>query len=66
MGGSGGADAPPGIKIRPLRKIVYTSQFSTGNPKSYNTHIYHFHISESLNLDFFQILGPGGEDKDGN
>jgi hypothetical protein len=47
-------------KIRPLRKNVYTSRFLTPNPKSYNTHIYHFHISESLNLDFFKILGTGG------
>ena len=27
-------------QIRPLRRIVYTSRFSTGNPKSCNTHIY--------------------------
>ena len=47
-------------KIRPLRKNVYTSRFSTRNPKNGNTHIYHFHISESLNLAFFQFWGRGG------
>jgi hypothetical protein len=49
-------------KIRPLRKNVYTSRFSTVTPKSYNTHIYHFHISESLDLVFFPIIrASGGE-----
>jgi hypothetical protein len=47
-------------KIRPLTKNVYTSRFSTTvNPKLYNTHIYHFQISESFNLDFCRLLGPG-------
>jgi hypothetical protein len=46
-------------QIRPLRRIVYTSRFSTGNPELCNTHIYHSHISESLNLDFFKFWGGG-------
>ena len=50
------------LRIRPLRNIVYTSRFSAVNPKSSNTRIYHFHISESLNLDFFKFWGRGGGD----
>jgi hypothetical protein len=41
-------------------KKVYTSRFWTGEPKSCNPHIYHVHISKSLNLDFFKFVGPGG------
>ena len=43
-------------------KHFYTSRFWTPNPQLYNTHTYHFHISESLNFDFFQFWGPGGGD----
>ena len=56
---SQGASQP--AKIRPLRKNVYTSRFSTPNPKSCNTHTYHFHISKSLNLVVFSSnFGAGG------
>ena len=34
-------------------KNVYTSRFWTGKPNSSNDHIYHFHVLELLNLDFF-------------
>ena len=47
-------------KIRPLRTNVYTSRFSTQNPKPCNTHTYHFHIPEWFNVIFFQIM-EGGE-----
>ena len=53
-------------KIRPLRTNVYTSRFSTQNPKSCNTHNYlpfpHIRIAQSR---FFELLGPwgGGENE---
>ena len=39
---------------------VDTSRFWTRKPNSCNIHIYHFHISELLNLDFSKFLGTGG------
>ena len=36
--------------------IVYTSRFWIGKPNSCNHHIYHFHVLESLNLDFFNFI----------
>ena len=47
-------------KIRPLHRIVYTSRFWIPKTKFYNPHIYNFHISKSLNLDFPNFLGGGG------
>ena len=41
-------------------KNVDTSRFWTGKPKSCNIYIYHFHISESPHLVFFNFLGVGG------
>ena len=40
-------------------KNVYTSRVSTGKPNSCNDCIYHFHVLESLNLDFFDFWGRG-------
>ena len=55
-GGPGGG-IPPKSQIPLLDKSVYTSGFAKNNTKSCNNRIYHFHVSELLNL----ILGcPGG------
>ena len=40
---------------------VDTSRFWTGKPNFYNNHVYHFHVLEYPHLDFFKILGMGGE-----
>ena len=37
-------------------KDVDASRFGTSKPNFCNDHIYHFHVLESLHLDFFQIL----------
>ena len=47
-------------KIRPLEENVYTSRFSIGKLFVCNNHVYHFHVSESLNFDLF-IVGEGGK-----
>ena len=47
------------FQIQPPEKIVYTSRFWTGKPNCCNDHIYHSHVSELLNLGFFNLKGRG-------
>ena len=42
---------------------VYTSRCPTGKPISFNHHVYHVHVLESLKLEF-QIFG-GGRGREG-
>ena len=46
-------------QIRTVETIVYTSRFSTGKPNPCNDNIYHFHVSESLNIIFLFTGGKG-------
>jgi hypothetical protein len=40
-------------------KNIHISRFSTGKPTPCNDHIYHSHVSDSLNLAFLDLKGAG-------